>query len=404
MSGHRYRMSRDLGLSPTTGLLVPSGKLYFWVSGASSVAQDTYSDAGQTSANANPVVANSAGFFDSDIFGQFLPYRVEFKDSSGNLLWTEDPWLPSRVRFYAAALPSSNWEGLETVLTATHHLNERDFADGAWVDRGDVDSIGNAATVTQALEGTSTAVVMTPDATAALWQRGTNITPGGGTVSLPSTGGTIFNVAAGNFSAISSAQGGRKITVVYGGASVITCNTTSLILQGVANAATRTTVAGDVSEFTNEAAADASGGNWRETNWSPTGITQGPVPDFAATQAQTETPASNILWVTPARMQYHPGVCKGWVNFTIAAATTASHNVTSITDTSAAKWAIVWATDFSSASYCCVTGSEAVANNETAVDTLSAGGVNVKMYRSDDTNTAETNSTASHVAAFGDQA
>lgn len=124
---------------------------------------------------------------------------------------------------------------------------------------------------------------------------------------------------------------------------------------------------------------------------------------FAASQAQMEAASSAAVNVTPSVMQNHPGVCKGWVNFTVGAVNTASHNVTSITDTGTAKWAIVWATDFSSAAYCCVTGSEATANNETAVDTLSAGGVNVKMYRSDDTNTAETNSTASHVAAFGDQ-
>lgn len=124
---------------------------------------------------------------------------------------------------------------------------------------------------------------------------------------------------------------------------------------------------------------------------------------FVASQAQMETGTSNAVNVTPGRLPFHQAACKGWVRFTIAASDTASFNVNSITDTSAAKWAVVWEDDFSSANYCVVTGSEAVANNETAVDTLSAGGVNVKMYRSDDTNTAETNSTASHVAAFGDR-
>lgn len=124
---------------------------------------------------------------------------------------------------------------------------------------------------------------------------------------------------------------------------------------------------------------------------------------FAASQAQQETGSSNAVYTTPGRQHNHQSACKGWTRFTVAASDAASYNVTSITDTGTAKWAIVWGTDFSGADYCCVTGSEATANNETAVDTLSAGGVNVKMYRSDDTNTAETNSTASHVAAFGDQ-
>lgn len=122
---------------------------------------------------------------------------------------------------------------------------------------------------------------------------------------------------------------------------------------------------------------------------------------FAASEAQMETATSTAVYPTASSTVHHPGVCKGWVNFTIAAAIDEDFNVDSITDGGAAKWAIVWTADFANDTYCCVTGSEAVANNETALDTLSAGGVNVKMYRSDDTNTAETNSTASHVAAFG---
>lgn len=141
MPGHRYRMSRAPALSPTTGAIIPSARLYFWESGASSVAQATYSDAGRTSTNANPLSADANGFFASDIFLQDLPYRVELRDATGaSVLWTEDPVYPAKTRLKLAALPSTNWPGLEVHLTSDGHLWVRNAADDAWVDNGPIDT------------------------------------------------------------------------------------------------------------------------------------------------------------------------------------------------------------------------------------------------------------------------
>ena len=377
----------------------PGAKAYFYVTGTTT-AQDTYTSASLATPNANPVVADSSTGIFGDIYFAAKRYKCVIKDSSDNTLCTFDPVDASKQRVHSASAPSPTYPGLEWVDTDDNTLYERNVADNGWNNRGDADAAINAASVTEVLAGTATDKAVTPDALAGFWQRGANLTPSGGTVTLPAGGGGVFNVAAGNFSAISSAVGGRPVLFVFSGASTITYNSTSMVLPGSANI---TTAAGDCALFVNDAATDASGTNWRCVWFQRRSGSSLTFSDLLATQANMETATSTTTIVAPGRVQNHPGVCKGWVNFTIAAATTASHNVTSITDTGTAKWAIVWATDFSSANYCCVTGSEATANNETAVDTLSAGGVNVKMYRSDDTNTAETNSTASHVAAFGDQ-
>lgn len=382
MAGHRYRMSRTPAINPTTGALSGSAKLYFWESGASSVAQDTYSDAGQSSANANPVVANSAGFFDSDIFLQFKPYRVELKDSSDNLLWREDPVYPSAVRLYLSALPSVNWEGLEVVDTGTSELNERNIADSAWNNRGNADTAINAASVSEALAGTSTAKVLTPDAGYGVWGKGDNLTPSAGTVTLDSDGGGVFNVAAGDFSAISSAVGGRAVLFIFGGASIITHNATSLILPGGANI---TTEAGDCALFVNDAARDASGSNWRCVWFQRDSTTLGPPLDYAASQAEMETGSTNIRWVTPGRAHYHQSAAKCWAYVTVsggAPTLASSYNITSITDTGTGRLTITIANDFSSAnwSYSCsseqpAAGTEGITNIRNA--TVAAGTVEV---------------------------
>lgn len=381
------------------GAPYPAAVAHFYVPGTTT-GQDTYTSASLGTPNANPVVSDASTGIFGEIHLAAKRYKCVIKDADGNTLKTYEVIDASKQRVHSASAPSPTYPGLEWVDTDDNTLYERNVADNGWNNRGDADAAINAASVTEVLAGTATDKAVTPDALAGFWQRGDNLTPSGGTVTLPAGGGGVFNVAAGNFSAISSAVGGRPVLFVFSGASVITYNATSMILPGSANI---TTVAGDCGLFVNEAATDASGTNWRCVWFQRRSGSSINLTDNLASKATVETNTSTTQAPSVSTIKNDPGVCKGWVNFTIAAATTASHNVTSITDTGTAKWAIVWATDFSSANYCCVTGSEATANNETAVDTLSAGGVNVKMYRSDDTNTAETNSTASHVAAFGDQ-
>lgn len=77
------------------GAPLAGAKLYFYESGTSTPL-DTYSDADLTTANTNPVVADSAGRF-GDIFLQPEPYKVVLKDASDVTIWTADPVGPGDI-------------------------------------------------------------------------------------------------------------------------------------------------------------------------------------------------------------------------------------------------------------------------------------------------------------------
>lgn len=72
-----------------SGIVLNGGLLYFYETGTSTPL-DTYSDKNLSSANANPVVADSAGRF-GDIFLKNQEYKVVLKDSAGTTIWTADP-------------------------------------------------------------------------------------------------------------------------------------------------------------------------------------------------------------------------------------------------------------------------------------------------------------------------
>jgi hypothetical protein len=72
-----------------TGTPLPGAKLYFYAAGTST-AKTTYSDAALTTANANPVIADSAGRF-GDVFLDTGDYRVILKTAADVTVWTADP-------------------------------------------------------------------------------------------------------------------------------------------------------------------------------------------------------------------------------------------------------------------------------------------------------------------------
>jgi len=85
----------------------------------------------------------------------------------------------------------------------------------------------------------------------------------------------------------------------------------------------------------------------------------------AAVQADLESASSTTTAVTPAVVQYHPGVCKAWCYLKVTSnvpALTSNYNITSITDTATGEVLITIATDFSSANYN-IQCSPEVANN-----------------------------------------
>lgn len=74
------------------GSPVPSGKLTFSRTGTST-AQDTYSDSTLSTANANPVVLDSAGRVSGKIYGDpasGYDYRVKFSTSADVQIWQHD--------------------------------------------------------------------------------------------------------------------------------------------------------------------------------------------------------------------------------------------------------------------------------------------------------------------------
>jgi len=71
------------------GTSYPAAKLYFYVTGTTT-PKNTYSDAGLTTPNANPVVADANGLF-GPIYLASGDYKVILQDSSSNVLYTVDP-------------------------------------------------------------------------------------------------------------------------------------------------------------------------------------------------------------------------------------------------------------------------------------------------------------------------
>lgn len=369
MSG-RFFLSGTIPLFE--GAAQPLSTLTFSLTGTAT-AQDTYSDAGLTSANTNPVVSDANGYF-GEIFQKRERYKVIWKNAAGTTLKTWDPVDKDLVFTRGAGLPSDPHPGQRHANTSDSHTYEYKLATSAWLDLGATDAIANTSTVTEQLTGTSASVYATPDSVAGLWQRGTDIVSAS-TLSLPSTGGGVFNVTGTTgVTGIGSAQGGRTLRLKFAGALIITHNGTSMILPGAANI---TTVAGDCADFVNEAAADASGANWRCFNYqrasgSPINLT-----DNLATQATMETGTSTTQTPSVGTLKYHQGVAKVFAVTTVSGGTptldAGSYNMTSVTDTATGRCLHTIATDFSSANWALTCGNEstdtgAVVTGSTARD------------------------------------
>lgn len=244
------------------GAAQPLSTLTFSLTGTAT-AQDTYTTPGLTVANANPVVSDANGYF-GEILLKRERYRVVWKNAAGTTLKTFDPVDKDQIWTRGAGLPSDPHPGQKHSNTSDGRTYQYKLDTAAWLDLGTTDAVGNTASVTEQLTGTSAAVYATPDSVAALWQRGTDIASSS-TLSLPATGGHHFNVTGTTgVTAISSGQGGRTVKFKFASSLTMTHNATTLILPGGVSITTR---AGDIAEFTNEAAADASGANWRLTDY-----------------------------------------------------------------------------------------------------------------------------------------
>ncbi len=176
------------------------------------------------------------------------------------------------------------------------------------------------------------------------------------TLTLPTgTVGTHSLTGTTTTTGIGSAPGGTKITLVSAGVAQFTHNATSFILLGGANI---TTAAGDVWEFTNDAAAGASGTNWRMTGAARANGKPLVRFDTFATQADMEAATSNSVVVTPGVALYHPGSVKAFIRFVpgVSPNVLCSYGMslgTPVTRNGTGDYTITFATAFSSANAFC---------------------------------------------------
>lgn len=249
-------------LSDGTGAPYVAAKAYFYFTGTTTPLA-TYSDAGLTAVNANPVVADANGRF-GDIYLQASRYKVVLTTSADVAIDTLDPVDGTLQLVQSATAPANPYPFMVYHNTSDGNRYRRNAAGTAWINEGPVDSLIAAASVSEMLVGTETAKSATPDSVAGIWQRGSDIASAS-TLSLPAAGGGVFTVTGTTtVTGISTAQGGRCVKLRFAASLTLTHNGTSFILPGGANIQTS---AGDCAEFINDAATDASGSNWRCFNY-----------------------------------------------------------------------------------------------------------------------------------------
>ncbi len=242
-----------------TGTPYAGAKLLAYETGTTT-PKATYSNAGLSSANTNPVVADSDGRFGL-IYLVAGRYKIVLTDANDVQIGDDlDPVDGVLALIQSASAPSPTYAFMRYHNTSDGNVYRRNSSNSGWINEGPVDGLGNAASVTQQLAGTATDAFSTPDSVAALWQRGADIASAT-TLSLPAGGGGWFNVTGTTtVTGISSAQGGRKVSLKFAAGCQLTHNATSFILIDGVN---ETTYAGAIYEFVNDAAQDASGSNWR---------------------------------------------------------------------------------------------------------------------------------------------
>lgn len=89
MTGERYVSPVQGNQGDINGDPVPGGKLYFYENNTTN-PNATYAEKELTNANSNPVEADGAGRFTTDIFLKNEAYRVDFKDADDVVIWSKN--------------------------------------------------------------------------------------------------------------------------------------------------------------------------------------------------------------------------------------------------------------------------------------------------------------------------
>jgi hypothetical protein len=428
-------------------------KLNFYTTGTST-RKDTFSDNALTTANANPVVADSSGRF-GDIFLGSGDYKVVLTDDNDVVKWTADPVTGSigtsgDVDAKTAAYTITTGDATKTIAvdatsgaltvtlpTAASATNSFEVtikktdssANAVTIDGSGAETIDGATTfvlsnendfatlrcdgsnwfVVAAAEGSATETVegIAEIATVAETKTGTDnarfVTPLKARFTkgadIPSadplvlgTDGDYFDVTGTtNFASITVAIG-RFFVLQFDGVLTMTHNATTLDLPSEANI---TTAAGDSLIGFATAANQVHVISYARADGTAIG--------GAATQAEQETGTSTAVMVTPGRQQFHQSAAKGSVQFDVSVTVQSSYNVTTVTDNNPGDWTVNWVTDFSSADYSVFVSIEAAASvNRKAVTVAGAAGT-TQVNTLNGATIAETSVNWVYAVAYGDQ-
>lgn len=325
------------------GLVEAGAKLYFYVTGTTT-PKDTYSNSGLSVANANPVVANSAGRFGAIFLGSG-DYKVVLKDSDDVEIWSADPVSKATTTSATTAVA-----GIVELATTSEGLVGTDTARvppvsvaAQMIIQGF--SYGNNA------GGTANALTSTPSITPTALAAGMKVYV---RATATNTGATTLDYAG--LGAVAVKVPGASGPTACNGGEIISGNTYSFTYI----AADSTWLVQPVGEnfagihaYTEDTTPDGTADFWLMYDVSAKLPKKVKPSSFGATAAQQETPTGTGVYVTPSIQQRHPSAIKAAVSIdgTGTVAINASYNVTSITDNGTGDYTANLTTAFSAATF-----------------------------------------------------
>ncbi len=364
----------------SSGGVEAGAKLEFFIT-STSTNLDTYSDDALTTANANPVIADSAGRFGA-IFLRDEDYKVVLSDSDDVQIWSADPvrggvdnLADDTIRSSLATTGSANAFALTVNRTITAYANGDVFIAKANF------TITGAATlnVTGGQSGASALGAKT------IKKRHDQDVASG---DIENGQWCVWKYDGTNMQLLSGVATGGYVDPI---------TTRGDLIRGDASGNVERLAVGTADEVLTSDGTDAAWGAVPTATDTVVGGAE------TATQDEQETGGAVDKMVTPGRQQFHPSAAKVWVKWeqTGANSILASYNMTSVTDGGAAgDTDHLFATDFSGTEYALM----AVAEDNRSVwptITMIAGGVTTLSRTSD--NATATDSNHNMMVIFGDQ-
>ena len=351
----------------SSGGVEAGAKLEFFESGTSTNL-DTFSDDALSSANANPVGADSAGRFGA-IFLKDQDYKVTLSTSADVQIWSADPvrggvdnLADDTIRSSLSTTGSANAYTLTVNRTFSAYTNGQEFA-----AKANFQNTG-AATL--------------------------NVTPAGGSA----LGAKTIKKNHDQDLTSGDIENGQWCVFKYDGTNMQLLSPLAIAATYVDPITTRgDIIRGDVSGNVERLALGAA-----DTFVSSDGTDVAYV--AAATQAEQEAGSVTNKPVTPGRQHFHQSAAKGWVKFSNAAVVSVSYNTSSVTDNALGDFTVNWNTDFSTIHYS-VVGKVLVNgtfNRDLTIRAQAAGTTQVITQASNADAPTENDITDVYVVAFGD--